>query len=65
VDDDEGRPHLPRGAARSRAAFGCELQIFHDGELKVGHLHPNRDWAMTEALMCQEAQRLRDWTAAE
>lgn len=58
--------HTYRAELRDHApAFGCELQIFYDGELKVGHLHPNRDWAITEALMRQEALRLRDWTPAK
>jgi len=57
--------HTYRAELRDHAPeFGCELQILFDGELKVAHMHPSREWAMTEARLRAEALRLRDWAPA-
>jgi hypothetical protein len=42
-----------------------ELQIFADGEFRLGHLHASREWAETEATIKQEALRVKGWTEAE
>ena len=47
---------------RSREPYGWELQIFRDGELRFGHLHPHRDWAILEASIRQETLRVKGWT---
>jgi hypothetical protein len=70
----EVQSHLERstaGSGRQRAGclaqsdhtpeFGCELQILFDGELKVAHMHPSREWATTGARLRSVALRLKDW----
>jgi hypothetical protein len=47
---------------RAHAGFGfCELQIFVNGELRVGHMHESLDLALAEAAMKAEMLRLRNW----
>ena len=50
---------------RAHAGFGfCELQIFVNGELRLGEMHRSRDLALSDAAMKVETLRLRDWQRA-
>jgi hypothetical protein len=58
--------HTYRAELRDRhPAYGCELQVLLDGELSYGHLFPNRDAAIADALARQATLARRGWTAAE
>ena len=46
---------------RPREPFGCELQIFLNNDLRIGHLHANRMFAETEAAIRQETLRVKGW----
>ena len=43
------------------SAFGCELQILVNGELRVGHLHKDREWALAEAKIKRETLVVKGW----
>lgn len=55
--------HTCQGVLRAGPEGRCELQLLADGELRTGHLHANREWAIAEATIKREALLVKGWSA--
>ena len=57
--------HVYHAELRAREPWGCELQIYLDDDLRIGHLHANRLFAETEATIRRQTLIEKGWQAAD